>query len=56
MPKAEDKTLKELGEIIINNFSQKMIRDGYDIDPSDVEEVGRQALRWGDIERDGTLN
>ncbi len=57
MPKAKPvKTLKELGEIITKNFSQKMIRDGYNIDPSDLEEVGRQALAWGDIRRDGTLN
>lgn len=55
MPKA-NKTLKELGEIIIKNFSQDMIRDGYNIDPSDVEEVGRQALAWNDIQPDGTLN
>ena len=57
MPKAKQvKTLKELGEIITKNFSQKMIREGYKIDPSDLEEVGRQALAYGDIRRDGTLN
>lgn len=57
MPKAKPvKTLKELGEIITKKFSQKMIREGYNIDPSDLEEVGRQALAWGDIRRDGTLN
>lgn len=57
MPKAKpDKTLKELGEIITKNFSQQTIREGYNIDPSDLEEVGRQALARGDIRRDGTLN
>jgi len=54
MPK--EKTLKELGEIIIANNSPQAIRDGYNIDPSDVEEVGRQALAWKDINPDGTLN
>ena len=54
MPKA--KTLKELGEIIIANNSRQAIRTAYNIDPSDVEEVGRQALAWGDIRPDGTLN
>jgi hypothetical protein len=57
MPKAKPvKTLKELGEIITKNFSKKMIHKGYNIDPYDLEEVGRQALKWGDIRRDGTLN
>lgn len=49
-------SLKELGEIITKNFSKKMIHKGYNIDPYDLEEVGRQALKWGDIRRDGTLN
>lgn len=54
MPKA--KTLKELGEIILKNSSENEIREGYNIDPTDVEEVGRQALAWKDINPDGTLN
>jgi hypothetical protein len=54
MPTA--KTLRELGEIITKNFSQESIREGYQIDPADLEEVGRQALLFGDIQQDGTLN
>jgi len=50
------KTLTELGKIILKNNTKEQIADGYNIDPSDVEEVGRQALLWGDINRDGALN
>lgn len=50
------KTFKELGEIITNHRTPEEIRQGYNVDPLDVEEVGRQALYWQDINSDGTLN
>ena len=50
------KTLKELGEIILANYSPNEVRAGYNIDPSDVEEVGRQALLHNDITKEGVLN
>ena len=52
----KEKTLKQLGEIIIANFSTEQIQCGYKVEPSDTEEIGRQALSWGDINPDGTLN
>lgn len=50
------KTLKELGEIMLATFGKEACANGYKIDASDVEEIGRQALLFGDINRDGTLN
>lgn len=50
------KTLTELGQIILANYPAEQIAKGYGIDPTDLEEVGRQALAWGDIGRDGELN
>jgi hypothetical protein len=50
------KTDEELGQIMLQHHSPEDIRSGYNIDPSDVAEVGRQALLWNDIRRDGTMN
>ena len=50
------KTLQELGEIVLAVHKAEDIARSYDIDASDVAEVGRQALLWGDISPDGELN
>lgn len=50
------KTLEELGKIMLKGSSKEKLAEAYRIDASDLEEVGRQALMWGDIRRDGTLN
>lgn len=49
-------TLTELGQIILANYPAEQVAKGYNVDPTDLEEVGRQALAWGDIGRDGELN
>lgn len=51
-----EKTMEELGRIMKANHTNEEIAQGYNIDPSDDAEVGRQALLWGDINRDGTTN
>jgi hypothetical protein len=51
-----EKTLAELGKIMAGQFDKETLAKAYKIDASDFEEVGRQALLWGDIRRDGTLN
>lgn len=50
------KTYLELGEIMLSTFGADACAKGYRIDASDVQEVGRQALLHGDINKDGTLN
>lgn len=49
-------TLADLGRIMIETAGQAACARGYHINPDDPEEVGRQALLHGDINRDGTLN
>lgn len=50
------KTYKELGKIMLDAVGPEGIADGYLIDPTDLEEVGRQALLWNDITVEGELN
>ena len=50
------KTLRELGNIMLEKFPREQLENAYKIDASDPVEVGRQALLWNDINRDGTLN
>jgi hypothetical protein len=50
------KTLAELGKIMLKGSSEEELAEAYKIDASDLEEVGRQALLWKDIEPDGTRN
>jgi hypothetical protein len=57
MPKKKKpKTLEELGRIMLKGSSREKLAAAYGIDASDLEEVGRQALLWNDIRRDGTRN
>ncbi len=51
-----NKDVDELGLIIQSKFTAEQIRHGYGIDPTDTMEVGLQALLWGDINPDGTIN
>lgn len=53
---AKQKTLKELGEIMLKHNTREQLESAYKIDASDLVEVGRQALLFNDINRDGTLN
>ena len=50
------KTLTELGRIIKNNYTDQEILDCYGVDPNDLEEIGRQARFFNDINADGELN
>ena len=50
------KTLTELGRIIKDNCTDQQILDGYGVDPNDLEEIGRQARFFNDINADGELN
>lgn len=50
------KSLKELGQLMINECGKEACAKGYKIDASNLEEVGRQALLFGDINLDGTIN
>ena len=52
----EQKSLEKLGQIMIEATSKEACAASYKIDADDLKEVGRQALRHGDIEPDGTLN
>jgi len=45
---------KELGEIMLKAAGEQACANGYQT--TDPEEVGRQALNFGDIRPDGTLN
>jgi hypothetical protein len=54
--KETQKTLEELGRIMVDACGKEACAKGYKIDPEDLEEVGRQALMFGDINKDGTLN
>ena len=56
MSKLPNKPLQELGQILVDAFGVTACASGYRIDASDLEEVGRQGLLFGDINRDGTLN
>lgn len=47
-------TLKELGQIMLKEAGAKACQSGYLT--TDPEAVGRYALQFGDINRDGTLN
>ncbi len=51
---ASSKTFQELGEIMLKEFGQDACLRGYQtIDP---EFFGRNAIAFGDINPDGTLN
>lgn len=56
--KSKRLSFAELGKIILENFGAEKIRKGYGItDPqNNLEEVGRAAVEWRDINRNGTLN
>ena len=51
-------TFAELGKIILEKVGADAIRTGYNItDPeNNLDLVGRSAIAWHDINRDGTLN
>ena len=53
---ATTKSLKELGKIILDTFGREAIERGYKHNADDLEEIGRSALAWNDINRDGSLN
>lgn len=48
------KTYTELGEIILKEAGEEACKEGYDT--TDPDRVGRLAIAFGDIDRDGTLN
>lgn len=52
------KTHKELGQIMLDNYTIDEIENGYDIEfpHHNLELVGGTALLFGDISEDGTLN
>lgn len=52
----QPKTLKELGDIVIAEFGAEACAYVYETNPEDRAEIGRQALLFGDIRSDGTLN
>jgi hypothetical protein len=47
-------TYEELGRIMLEQAGEQACQDGYGT--TDPEWVGRYALDFGDIRRDGTLN
>jgi hypothetical protein len=47
-------TFIELGEIMLREAGEEACQSGYGT--TDPEWVGRYALDYGDINRDGTLN
>lgn len=47
-------TYVELGKIMLEKFGEEACRKGYGT--TDPEWVGRYALQYRDINRDGTLN
>lgn len=49
------KTLAELGQIIYDAVGRAGIESGYKHSADDLTEVGRSALMWGDITREGEL-
>ena len=57
-PKQPDLTFAQLGKIILEKFGADAIRRGYGFDDpeSDLDSLGRVAIAWNDINRDGTLN
>lgn len=56
-PKAKKtKTWVELGKIMLAKVGAKACLEGYKMSDPDPEWIGRYALQYGDINRDGTLN
>ena len=51
-----DPTLAQLGQIVLSACGKESVERGYRINADDLPEIGRQALAFGDINRDGTLN
>ena len=49
-------SLAELGRIMVEAVGVEACTHGYRIPSHDLEEIGRQALMYRDINRDGTLN
>lgn len=51
------KTLEELGKIVVEACGRDGATTAYKL-PTDatLAEIGRQALKWGDINKDGSLN
>lgn len=47
-------TYEELGKIMLAEAGEEACQAGYET--TDPEWVGRYALQYGDINRDGTLN
>lgn len=52
----DTKTMEELGRIMLESCGREACALSYKINADDVAEVGRQALAFGDINKDGTLN
>lgn len=52
--KEKQLSLVELGEIMLKEAGAEACRSGYQT--TDPECVGRNALAFGDINKDGTLN
>lgn len=48
------KTFEELGRIMLDELGEEDCQEAYST--TDPEWVGRTALSWNDINRDGTLN
>lgn len=51
---AQNKTLKELGNIMIAEVGESVCINSYE--SADPVYVGRMAIAYGDINEDGTLN
>jgi hypothetical protein len=49
------KTLAELGAIIVEAVGKSQVEEGYQHSADDLAEVGRSALLWGDINKEGEL-
>lgn len=50
-----NKTLAELGRIIVEAVGESGVEHGYNHSADDLAEVGRSALMWGDITPEGEL-
>lgn len=52
----QPKSMEELGRIMIGLYGKEACAEAYQIAADDLEELGRQALLWSDINAEGTLN
>lgn len=49
-------TDEELGQIVLDAVGREAVESGYGHSADDLGNVGRSALAWQDINRDGSLN